>query len=225
MTTVAVVGADGAGKTTVTSRLTATSSVPIKVVYMGVNLEASRVMLPTTRLMLWMKRRRGRRVDMVGTAPTRSDSPPRRRRLVRSVAETVRMTNWMAEEWFRQVVVWWHLGRGRVVVFDRHFLADYHAHDVVGPARGRPLIGRVHGWMLRHLYPRPDLVIVLDAPAELLYARKPESTIEFLTARRQEYLDLANHVPRLEVVDATQPLDAVVDRIAALIVEASRSNS
>jgi hypothetical protein len=37
--------------------------------------------------------------------------------------------------------------------------------------------------MLEHFYPKPNLVIYLDAPAEMLFARKKEGTIELLEQR------------------------------------------
>ena len=55
--TVALVGADGAGKSTVTRLLqTADLPRPVKTIYMGVNLEASSLMLPTTRALLLLRR-------------------------------------------------------------------------------------------------------------------------------------------------------------------------
>ncbi|RPJ00939.1 MAG: hypothetical protein EHM39_04075, partial [Chloroflexi bacterium] len=64
MFTVAVIGPDGAGKSTVTHELLHKLSLPAKYVYMGVNLESSKMVLPTTRLFLELKKRRGKRPDM-----------------------------------------------------------------------------------------------------------------------------------------------------------------
>ena len=102
-------------------------------------------------------------------------------------------------------------------MFDRHFVADYHAYDIAGS--GRPLARRVHGWVLSRAYPHPDLVVFLDAPAEVLYARKGEGTIASLTRRRADYLSLADRGlgGAFAVVSATQPLPAVVEEVATLI--------
>ena len=54
---------------------------------------------------------------------------------------------------------------------------------------------RIHGYNLRRLYPRPDLVILLDAPAEVFFARKGEGTLESIESRRQEYLAQRDDVP------------------------------
>jgi thymidylate kinase len=101
------------------------------------------------------------------------------------------------------------------VVFDRHFTADYHASDVAGS--GRSLSRRVHGYLLTHLYPRPDLVVFLDAPPEVLFARKGEGTIASLARRRDEYRRLGATLPRFAVVEASEPLEHVVATVADLI--------
>ncbi|HET8571986.1 MAG TPA: hypothetical protein VFN14_08860 [Candidatus Limnocylindria bacterium] len=216
MLTVALVGADGAGKTTVAREVARGIGLPIRYLYMGVNLEASTLMLPTTRLILALKRRRGGRGDM--TAVTLGDTPPRTGASA-GIRSALRTGNWIAEELFRETVSAWHRRRGRVVLFDRHFLADYYRHDVTRVDPARPIASRLHGWFLRSVSRPPDLVIMLDAPAEVLYARKPESSVEFLAGRREEYLALRDAVPRFELVDATQPLDAVISRVSSLIRE------
>jgi thymidylate kinase len=226
MTTVALIGPDGAGKSSVIPLVQARLGRPSKRIYMGVNLESSRLMLPTTRLALEAKRRRGGRPDMVGAtgrAAAHDDARatpatrPARRGVLREIRSGLRLANWIAEEWFRQGVAWMHQRRGAVVLFDRHFFCDYYANDIIGRRPGRPWTSRVHGLMLERLYPRPDLVILLDAPAEVLFARKGEGTLESLERMRQDYLALAPVVARFRSVDATQPVDVVVAEVIAAI--------
>ncbi len=210
---VALVGADGAGKSTVSEMLERTPlPFPVKRIYMGVNLEASSLMLPTTRLLLAAKRARGGRPDLVASnqaprpeVPGEVERSPWRR----SVKDGTRMTVWMLEEWLRQLVAAGYSSRGYTVVFDRHFFADYYHADVVAGPADRAAFARLHGWMLQHAYPKPDLVVCLDAPAEVLFARKPEASPEWLEQRRQQYLALAGVVPAFVVVDADRPLDDV----------------
>jgi thymidylate kinase len=106
--------------------------------------------------------------------------------------------------------------KGEVVLFDRHFYIDYHAADIAGaPTSGRR---RVHGWMLEHMYPRPDLVVYLDAPTEVLLARKGEGTLESIARRQADYRSLADEVEHFAIVDANRPLDAVIDDVVHEIV-------
>jgi thymidylate kinase len=220
MVTVALVGPDGAGKSTVAHRVVDALPFPARYVYMGVNLEASSTMLPTTRLALAVKRARGGRADMTGRSGSGPGESARRRRGPLSELRTsLRMANWIAEEWFRQAIAAYHQRRGRVVVFDRHFFCDYYAHDVADTRPGRSPSSRLHGFNLRRLYPRPDLVVVLDAPADVLHARKGEGTVESIEARRQEYLGQADLFARFVVVDARRPTDEVVGEVRQQIVE------
>ena len=202
---VALVGADGAGKSTITRLLeTAPLPAPVKRIYMGVNLEASSLMLPTTRLLVAAKQRRGGRPDLVGTPSGSSGGA------AASARATARLLVWTLEEWLRQLVAWRYSRAGYLVVFDRHFLADFFHSDIEPGETRRPAVRALHGWMLQHAYPRPDLVVCLDAPAAVLHARKPESSLQWLEHRRLEYLRLSDAVPAFVVVDADRPVDTVL---------------
>src|SRR5690606_8303333 len=63
---VALVGPDGSGKTTISRRLLETLPLPIKYVYMGVNPDSSNLMLPTTWLLSKVKRGLGAEPDTRG---------------------------------------------------------------------------------------------------------------------------------------------------------------
>ena len=215
--TVAFVGADGAGKSTITRMLEREPlPFPVKRVYMGVNLESSSLMLPTTRLLLAAKRARGRQPDLMADSTPVPDGTLRGRRWPRQAKDAARLTVWMLEEWLRQLVAATYARRGYLVVFDRHFYADYY-HSAITPAPARDTLRRLHGWTLQHAYPKPDLVICLDAPGEVLFARKPEASIDWLERRRRQYLGLADVVPAFAVVDAARPLSAVFTDVVETI--------
>jgi len=229
--TVALVGADGAGKSTVTTLVRDALPVPSTTIYMGVSLESSTMMLPTTRLLLAVKRMRGRRPVLTASGTLDRDVPvpgegSRRswkRRVLASVKAGGRLLVWLGEEWYREAVTRVHLRRGEVVLFDRHFFPDYYAHDVVSsPGRSRSLTQRIHGFFLRRVYPRPDLVICLDAPADVLASRKSGATVAFLDRRRREYLELGKEFVAFEVVDATRPLHQVVSEVVDMILDFRR---
>jgi thymidylate kinase len=225
MISVAIIGPDGAGKSTITESLERLPMpAPVKRIYMGVNLEASSLMLPTTRLALAVKSARGRRSDMVapsGDVPPATDGLPAKGlpgRVAKAFARTARMVLWVAEEWFRQLVAEYHRRRGAIVVFDRHFYADYYHFDVAGPGR-RSATSRVHGYLLENVYPKPDLLICLDAPGQVLFDRKHEASVEWLDRRRGQYLQLAGMHPNSVVVDVDRPLEDVTRDVATVITE------
>jgi thymidylate kinase len=218
MTTVALIGPDGAGKTTVASRLPELLPVPVRYLYMGVSTDSSNVMLPTTRVTRRIKRALGAAPDTAGPpahGPRRRPGSFLRRRLadLRAIA---RLGNRFAEEWYRQWLAWRWERAGSVVLFDRHFFADYHAYDLQGDDRSWSQ--RLHGFVLGRLYPRPDLVVYLDAPGVVLLARKGEGTAEALEQRRDEYRSIKGHVRHFVEVDATRPIEEVTEQVAQAIV-------
>ena len=212
MFTVAIIGPDGVGKTTTARRLETALRSPAKYVYMGVNLESSNVVLPTTWLWLRWKRLRGQRPAMSGP---RDPSRPRAhgkgliQRSASALKSVLRLVQLIAEENFRQLLIWSYRSRGQIVLLDRDFFVDYYAYDVVQSV-GRRLVDRLHGFFLRRFYRRPDMVVLLDAPAEVMFARKGEGTIELLDRRLREYRSLRGAVRRFVSVDATRPIDEVV---------------
>jgi thymidylate kinase len=218
--TVALIGPDGAGKSTIAAKLEGALPFPAKSIYMGVNLAASRLMLPTTRFIVAVKRRRGARPEMVASPDQERVCPDHRtKRASVELKAAVRIANWIAEEWFRQAIAWYHLHRGRIVVFDRHFFADYYAADVARKTGWRPAASRLHGFVLDRLYPRPDLVLYLDAPAQLLLSRKSGPTPEWIERRRRDYLELASVMRNFFVIDASGPKDEVVRAVVDRIVD------
>jgi thymidylate kinase len=101
-----------------------------------------------------------------------------------------------------------------LVIFDR-----FHADMLVDPTRyryGGPL------WLARlasRLMPQPDKVFFLDASPAVLLSRKQEVSKEALEISRKRYLELAVSHPRIQVIDASQPLNAVVSEVVSIIKE------
>ncbi len=216
--TVALIGADGAGKTSIGHRLESGYHRPVRYMYMGVNTGAGTHMLPTTRALRSLKRLRGQAEyhgpppEMAAPAAVRAPRRPPLRRVLAAARAAARTTNLLAEEWYRQGVAALHRRRGRIVVFDRHFLADYHAHDMTA-GRGQPWGRRLHGAVLRRLYPRPDLVLFLDASPQVLLARKGEGDLQSLARRRSDYLATAAEWPRFRRIDADGSIEDVFSAV------------
>lgn len=219
--TVALVGADGAGKSTIARSLPEHLPFPSTYLYMGVASASSNHALPTTRLAHAVRRSLGRREDHgPPDAAAANGAGASRRGALGDARAILRLANRLAEEWYRQGLVWSAQARGRVVVFDRHFYLDFHAHHIA-PAGGSPRhwTDRLHGRLLDRAYPRPDLVIHLDAPPEVLLARKGEGTLESLARRQAEYIAIAPEFADFVVVDAGRPLDVVRAEVVDRIVE------
>jgi thymidylate kinase len=105
------------------------------------------------------------------------------------------------------------LARSTLVMHDRHLvdaLVDPRRHRYGGPL-----------WLLRliwRLIPKPDLVILLDAPPGVLQARKQEVPFEETARQREAYLSLMETMKNGHVVDAARPLELVVGDVNDIIL-------
>lgn len=223
MFAVAVIGADGAGKTTVTKRLLQTFPIPMKYLYMGWNPESSNFALPTSRLMLRLKLRSYRReAERRGIREPEfiSTHHPEHRKVHRGrIGTAARLLNRLAEAYFRQMISWIYQLRGYIVLYDRHFLFDAAPGNNRSQVQKQPLDSRIYFWLLSHLYPRPDLVIFLDAPPEVLLKRKQETTLDYLRWRRAAFLEQGEETASFIRVDATQPPDKVLADVTQHIMQ------
>jgi len=171
--TVALLGPDGAGKSSLVGLVGRGGPMPVRSVYLG----------------LYGGPRAGAR-------PGRSPGLGLARRLVAM--------------WRGGLLGWWHARRGRLVLFDRH------PYDARLPDHAGSLLGRSRRWILGHALPAPDVVIVLDAPAEVLHRRKPEHSLDRIEAQRRRYLALAEDLGGARIVDAAAPLEEVARTITAI---------
>ncbi len=213
MFSVALIGVDGAGKTTIARMLAESSPIPLKYVYMGTSIESSNVALPTSRLILYLKKRAYRK-SMNAAGQSTPDSISTHDLEYRAVERgrlsvTARLFYRLAEEWYRQAVAWSYQMRGQVVLFDRHFVYEYTPRSSETQARTSRLSDRIHLWILDHLYPDPDLTLFLDAPPDLLHQRKQEWPPEHLERHRQAILDQGRDMPNFVLIDASQPVEQV----------------
>ena len=118
---------------------------------------------------------------------------------------------WLLEEWYSYL---FHEGRETLLICDRYY------HDLlIDPLRyrfGGPL------WMARlvgKLMPRPDLWLLLNAPAEVLQGRKQEVASEETARQAEAYLTFISKQPRHVIVDASQALDKVIADAEQAIIQ------
>lgn len=225
MATVALIGPDGTGKTTIARALVHSNAVPMKYLYMGMSIESSNVALPTSRLLHRIELAKHARSLREAHQPVPDDiglhGLEHRFDQRGKVGAFARLLLRLSEEVYRQLVSWWYQQRGYLVVYDRHFIFDM----LPGPSdlgTKRRLTERVHNWFLRAVYPRPDVVVFLDAPSEILAARKQEVPEWYLQQNRENLLEKRPYAKEWIVIDASQPLERVIDQIAAAITERAR---
>ncbi|HEY5785618.1 MAG TPA: hypothetical protein VIT65_12655 [Microlunatus sp.] len=94
----------------------------------------------------------------------------------------------------------YHRIRGRLVLLDRM------AYDTLLPGSVDTSVGgRLTRALALRTAPKVDVLFVLDAPGEIMYARKGEHSVETLETWRETYLRIADRLPEACVLDATRP--------------------
>ena len=102
--------------------------------------------------------------------------------------------------------------RGRVVLLDR--LAQ---DGMLGGGQAKSRLRRLSDGAALYVQPRPDLILVLDVPGEVMYARKGEHSPEVLEEWRNAYLELAAGLPAASVLDAGESESQVRRKASELL--------
>jgi thymidylate kinase len=226
MLTVALIGGDGAGKTTIAKRLEKTCPLPTKYLYMGINPQAGKFTLPTSRLIFLIKRSSYKK-EVSKSNQARSESIPGNyleysKTKRGPIWTTLRLINRLIEASYRQVIALYYQIRGYIVIYDRHPLFDTAPLSDKSSKKKSSRLTEMNHWIIRNLFPKPKLTIFLDAPAELLHERKRESTPEYLDRQRTTYLKQGEKTANFIRIDATQPLEKVYDDVQQQILSFHR---
>lgn len=218
MTTVALIGGDGAGKTTIASHLEKSLPWPGKYLYMGTSVISSDAALPTSRLALAIKMHLHNKSRSASNDS--QDAPscdvlhygPAKHGVIWVFA---RFLNRMAEAWWRQLLSVSYQLRGFVVIYDRHFLfqpVDRHNSTV------SRIFQELELWIFQHCYPRPDLVIFLNAPPEVLNRRKADAALDQLAEQREFMIERGKMMPNFVDIDAGRPLEQVIADVSRQVI-------
>jgi thymidylate kinase len=166
------------------------------------------------------------RVSELGFAPgllsfmrrgSRSTSEPHGLQPRSPLISLARVAYWISYYILSWPALRFALARSTLVLYDRHFvdiLVDQRRYRYGGPL-----------WLLRLAWrciPKPDLIILLDAPAEVLQARKQEVPMEVSARQREAYLALIHTLPNGHIVDSSQSSGDVTNDIVEIILRHTR---
>ncbi len=183
---VAVVGVDGAGKSTVIdllSRRLQKEGVPVRVEYMG---KWHNQVIPLNRCYTWLRSflRRGR-FGTVNSAVPKQNAPEGD-----VVSATKRssspLSSWKRQCWYilRDFSLWIEFLLRYLVklrIKDRLILCDRYLYDMLLTPHSFLL-----PWLLR-LYPRPQKLFFLAGPGDLVFSRKGQHSPEWIDRAQEDY--------------------------------------
>jgi thymidylate kinase len=106
--------------------------------------------------------------------------------------------------------------RGHIVLCDRHPIEVL----AIRPDRAR-FAASLERFLARRLTPRPDAIVVLEAPAEVLLARKPEHPAAVLRAWQRGYVEELLPLGA-RTVDTSGSVEASVAEVSRLVWDALR---
>lgn len=212
---VAVLGVDGAGKSTVMAALERDLGPAFWSTkqYHGRALESP---LRWTKRVREQRRRRDAEIEAEAEKSRKKPRDPHAKSLRGLGLSLVKLGVWWADFTFLGYVMDVHprLRRSGLVLFDRYYqdlLVDPRRHRYGGPLWLARLAGR--------FFPKPDLVVLLDAAPEVLYARKREVSLDETTRQREAYLDLVKEIPNGRVVDASRSPREVAAGVEKIILD------
>ena len=215
MATIALIGADGSGKTTIAKMLLNSPPTKMKYLYMGLNTESSNFALPTSRLIYYLKllkyKKKNKNLKNVKLKNLSLHTLNDNRNLDtrNKLGATARMVNRIAEACYRQVISWIFQIRGYAVLYDRHYIFELPKNETKEKLKNYRLTTTIYVWMINKIISVPDLVFLLYAPPEVLFERKGEADVEYLKKRTESFMKVGNKLKNFVIIDATQPLDIV----------------
>jgi thymidylate kinase len=195
---VAVLGPDGSGKSAVCSALASASRAVLPFTAVSVQHLYERALPRLSEL----KKGRMRRTP---AAPA-TVHDPHGKRAHNLLVSLLTLTYSTVDQWLSR----WLFGRARLggnklLVHDRYMI-----EIVVDPKRFRYGGPRSLGGVFCRLTPPLDLVILLDAPPEVLQARKQEVPFAETSRQRETYRALIGSMPNGRIVKADRPLEQVI---------------
>ena len=90
---------------------------------------------------------------------------------------------------------------------------------IVDPARYRYSASTKLLWAIWMIAPKPDLIVFLDAPADVIWQRKRETTAEETARQCEAYRAMAAKLPMGRIVDTNQPQSRTIEQVTQLILD------
>jgi len=102
----------------------------------------------------------------------------------------------------------------RLIVFDRYYY-DYYVDLKRYQFRLPKFLPRLFSFMI----PAPDLVFILDAPAEVIYSRKQELSPEEIDRHITKYRKISKQLKNAYLINTNQHINDVVKEVTKIIID------
>jgi thymidylate kinase len=188
---IVMLGPDGAGKSSVVDKLEARME--------GAFQHVQILGFAPPLFKLWQK----------GPANT---STPHAKKARSYPVSLLRAAFWFVYNALSHFTLRWMKANNTLIVNDRHFidiLVDPVRYRYGGPTWALKLVQ----WVM----PKPDAIVLLAGPAEIIQARKKEVPVEETARQIELYRSLVAKQARSHVVDAAQPFDQVMNDVCGII--------
>lgn len=206
---IALMGPDGSGKTTLARTIRDRRIFNTVCVYMG----RDQFIIPTRRIFKYMldriKKKKG--TNGTATAESRSEGLIQAKGIWRDGVDVVRFFHDLIDFYLRYFLYnYLHCRKGFLVINDRYI------YDML---LGGEKVQRLwfFRWIIISLFPAPDFVFLLDAPAEKMHARKGEHSTAFLNAMKKKYAALSKIIEKCFVIRTSENAEESAHEIIAHI--------
>lgn len=210
---VVLLGPDGSGKSSVCQTIASMEHRRIPFLIADYIVLYHRVLPPLTTV--------ASRVSGRDVRPKSSPGRPQESPLHRPLVWFTKYLYYTTDQWISEVTWMRHrLSHATLLLRDRHLMElviDSRRYRFAGPA--------IFPRIIAHLVPRPDLVIFLDAPAEVVHRRKQELSLAELARQRERYRELVGRLPHGRIVNGNQPFEQVVNDVLGVIAEETQART
>lgn len=117
-------------------------------------------------------------------------------------------------------IIGWQKYVRRDVQYDKFSVFDRYSYDfIVDPLRTKLNLPQAIRKFFVAITPQPDIVFVLDADPEVIYARKQELTVEEISRQIIAYREISKSNTRFKRIDASQDPDVMSDKAIKCILD------
>jgi thymidylate kinase len=213
---IAIIGPDGVGKSTVISELMQQTPLGYRTVYMGWSDHENTLILPSSR---WLYRRYNKNKTPTSAAIEKQNNGAEETTIARQIAikKPAKITlksmpgiaNEILEQYARYLLAFYYKLRGSFVVFDRYVYDQEVFNDDSNNNNIKPQ-DKFLAKYFKHFFPSPELTILLATDAEIIHQRKDELSIAQLTERIELYKALGEKKKEFHHIDVRVSLDEVI---------------